>query len=101
VPPQCQVNFLDYFNRNDLISVRWFYFSMFILLMVLGIMAVGQHLYYGLFFKFTWSNLPKMVAAIFVSLAAMCQAIRNGVNPQGTVFGFPDAYSVISMQVSF
>lgn len=83
VPPQCAQNFLDYFGHSELIPFRWFYFSMFILVMVFALLVTGQHLYYAIWYKLTWSNLPKMFAAIFVALAAMCQAIRNGTNPQG------------------
>ncbi len=59
VAPQCLNNFMVAFGRSDLISLRWFYFAIFITIMVLALLTVAQHLYYGIKFKFTLMNVSK------------------------------------------
>jgi hypothetical protein len=73
VPPQCYLNFLEFYGRADLIPLRWFYSAIYCVFIVLAMLVVAQHIYYGVLFRVTWFNGWKMTAAVLVGLAAMCQ----------------------------
>lgn len=70
-------------GQSNLISLRWFYFAIFLVLAALALLVAAQHLYFGLQYTFTPNNVPKLAAAIVVAVSGLLQAIRNGVNPQG------------------
>ena len=80
---QCEKNFLVAFQREDLIPLRWFYFSIYLVLTLLGIFCIAQHAYYGMAIRFTHINVSKMAAVSLVVLAYLCQLIRIGTNPFG------------------
>jgi hypothetical protein len=83
VAPQCVETYFAFYNRTDLIPLRWFYFTVFLVLTILALLVVAQHLYYAIRFKFLWNNFSKMCAAFLVAVSGLLQTIRNGDNPQG------------------
>lgn len=94
--PQCFLNFYQLYGRTDVIVYRWIYVAAFGVVMALCALVIAQHLYFGISYRFIFSNIMKMVGAILLFFAAMNALLQQALNPLGAVLGFPTEYLVMT-----
>lgn len=87
-------------SPSNAAELRWIWFSGFAVILVLALLVIIQHMYFGFFYKFTITNLFKLVGAFLVLLGLICVLIFVGVNPYGVVFGYPTKYDLIGSNIS-
>ncbi len=73
---------------------RWCFFAGAALITVFGLLVVAQHLYYGVYYRFTEQNKTKFLGAVTVVMSAVMNMIWLGTNPAGAVYGYNSAHDV-------
>jgi hypothetical protein len=95
VPPQCQVPFLTYFGRSDLIVYRWCFMAGEVAVAILAVLVMMQHLHYAFAHQCADHNKTKAFGALVVFMSALMGALYFGVNPGGLGFGYPSSFYVV------
>ena len=95
IPPMCVANLFDATQNSDLIPYLWVLVACYIVAIILSVLVIAQHIYYGVNYRFIFTNQTRIAGAFCIFLSALFGAMVFGINFSGLKFGFPTKATLV------